>query len=59
MVSTRRFKDLKVACDSDIVPLKQIEVIPRLVQLEEVNSSGVGDSFNAAGRIAPARTHRP
>jgi DNA recombination protein RmuC len=44
MVSTRRFKDLKVACDSDIVPLKQIEVIPRLVQLEEVNSSGIGVS---------------
>jgi DNA recombination protein RmuC len=36
IVSTRRFKDLKVgACDSEIVPLKQIEVIPRIVQLEE------------------------
>jgi DNA recombination protein RmuC len=41
MVSTRRFKDLKVACDSDIVPLKQIEVIPRLVQLEELNPNGI------------------
>jgi hypothetical protein len=37
MVSTRRFKDLRVACDSDIVPLKQIEVIPRLVQLDELS----------------------
>jgi DNA recombination protein RmuC len=37
IVSTRRFKDLKVgACDSEIVPLKQIEVIPRIVQLEEL-----------------------
>jgi len=36
IVSTRRFKDLKVgACDSDIVPLKQIEVMPRIVQVEE------------------------
>ena len=37
IVSTRRFKDLKVgACDSEIVPLKQIEVIPRIVQVEEL-----------------------
>jgi DNA recombination protein RmuC len=37
IVSTRRFRDLKVgACDSEIVPLKQIEVIPRIVQLEEL-----------------------
>jgi DNA recombination protein RmuC len=36
IVSTRRFKDLKVgACDSEIVPLKQIEVMPRIVQVEE------------------------
>jgi DNA recombination protein RmuC len=37
IVSTRRFKDLKVgACDSEIVPLKQIEVIPRIAQVEEL-----------------------
>jgi DNA recombination protein RmuC len=41
MVSTRRFKDLKVACDSDIVPLKQIEVIPRLVQQDELSPGGM------------------
>jgi DNA recombination protein RmuC len=37
IVSSRRFKDLKVgACDSEILPLKQIEVIPRIVQVEEL-----------------------
>jgi DNA recombination protein RmuC len=42
IVSTRRFKDLKVgACDSEIVPLKQIEVIPRIVQLEELTPTSL------------------
>ena len=42
MVSTRRFKDLKVgACDSEIVPLKQIEVIPRIVQVEELTPTNL------------------
>src|SRR6266702_4616974 len=42
IVSTRRFKDLKVgACDSEIVPLKQIEVIPRIVQVEELTPTSL------------------
>jgi len=42
IVSTRRFKDLKVgACDSEIVPLKQIEVMPRVVQVEELIPSNL------------------
>jgi DNA recombination protein RmuC len=36
LVSTRRFKDLNVACDSELLPLKQIEVIPRIVQVDEL-----------------------
>src|SRR5262249_43531584 len=54
MVSTRRFKDLKVACDSELVPLKQIEVLPRIAQVEELAPATLNVSgprlHNGSGR---------
>jgi DNA recombination protein RmuC len=42
IVSTRRFRDLKVGtADSEILPLKQIEVIPRMIQVEELTPTNL------------------
>jgi hypothetical protein len=51
MVSARRFRDLQVGADNtEINGLKQIEVIPRIVQVEELlpKSHSAGDPRHLA-----------
>jgi hypothetical protein len=60
MVSARRFRDLKVGTDNtEITDLKQIEVVPRSLQAEELlvredreAASTVLPRINGAGRLA-------
>lgn len=58
MVSARRFRDLKVAAEStEIGVIKQIEILPRELQTDELSSRKIPNDGTALGRNVKSLSH--